>query len=840
MGFHQPITKYSPPHIGGEYVVRSSLSAKIERVFKTKNIYLHAPLGYGKTLAVTRWLKNREHHVAWLALDKYDDNPQAFYKEFLLALIADTTDRRERSALLRDPGLIQYPLSYLLKILPDYVAQKKIEGMIIEGLHYVTNSEILGALPLIQKKLAPSFHFIFLSEEDPPEEFSFWEKKEFYILGKEDLVFSADDVEKLLCKYDKAGNLSLSREVYKESGGWPLGANILLHSHYKGEKAVEEVKGRGDVFTYYETTIDSLMSPRGRDFLLRVSLVDNISQGFCKTLAGNLDYASLLDSLTQMPGMVYKMDRGWKLHRLFQEYLVDELKKKDQEFIDWGLQRAFNYYRNRRQPFAASELAMLLGDMNLLAKLLKETSKFGKKTTSIEEEVNSINAFISERLTHEETLRIDHLIFEAAWFDFLKGNISGMGQWLEIINQKYQRGEIKNSDEILSRFLLNTVSPHSTLEYLLGNLVKVQRENPVVPGSYVSRYSLTMNLPFFHRSLRDFSEMFIGVDPQEVFDRLKMTGDPMFRTFADLIQGGFLLETFDLDEALKVALRAYDSACEFDIPEIMFSGAALLAEIYYGKNQGESARKVMKHLKSGLSKNEGMFLYDNIYAYEARRQLYDGDEAVASQWFSQVVYLRENGRSFYKLYQNLTTARMLIKRGEVDEAIVFLKAIEKLSRSYRRKLNIIESDVLLAKCYWYKGEAKEALRTMEKAILLAQGQRIAYPFIIEGADVFPIMVRMMYNTKKTYPQVDREFLKFLKEKTTPVRSITESVELTGYLKNLKLSRKQKEMLRYLEEGKSYGEITHASGLSFGTVKVHIRTLYKRLMVRSAGEALARC
>lgn len=54
-----------------------------------------------------------------------------------------------------------------------------------------------------------------------------------------------------------------------------------------------------------------------------------------------------------------------------------------------------------------------------------------------------------------------------------------------------------------------------------------------------------------------------------------------------------------------------------------------------------------------------------------------------------------------------------------------------------------------------------------------------------------------------------------------------------------LTEREHEVLTKLSEGLSYGEIAETLGISINTIRKHIRSIYEKLQVRSATEAVAR-
>ncbi len=62
---------------------------------------------------------------------------------------------------------------------------------------------------------------------------------------------------------------------------------------------------------------------------------------------------------------------------------------------------------------------------------------------------------------------------------------------------------------------------------------------------------------------------------------------------------------------------------------------------------------------------------------------------------------------------------------------------------------------------------------------------------------------------------------------------------TDLVENYNLSKREKEILRYLVEGGSYKIVAHRCGIAFETVKTHIRKIYEKLHVASMSAAVAK-
>lgn len=69
-------TKLHIPHRSSTLVIRPRLLELLKPGLNKPLTILSAPAGFGKTTLVSEWLNNRADRVAWVSLDKQDNNRQ--------------------------------------------------------------------------------------------------------------------------------------------------------------------------------------------------------------------------------------------------------------------------------------------------------------------------------------------------------------------------------------------------------------------------------------------------------------------------------------------------------------------------------------------------------------------------------------------------------------------------------------------------------------------------------------------------------------------------------------------------------------------------------------------
>ena len=80
-------TKLFPPPQRGTSIERTRLQEKLDAGENCPLILITAPAGFGKTTLATSWIAGRESKIAWVSLDRNDNDPQVFLSYIFVALI---------------------------------------------------------------------------------------------------------------------------------------------------------------------------------------------------------------------------------------------------------------------------------------------------------------------------------------------------------------------------------------------------------------------------------------------------------------------------------------------------------------------------------------------------------------------------------------------------------------------------------------------------------------------------------------------------------------------------------------------------------------------------------
>ena len=95
-------TKLYIPPVRPEFVSRPRLVERLNAGLHRKLTLISAAAGFGKTTLLSDWVRHTDRPVAWLSLDRGDNDPGRFWRYVIAALqtVDATIGRAAQSALL--------------------------------------------------------------------------------------------------------------------------------------------------------------------------------------------------------------------------------------------------------------------------------------------------------------------------------------------------------------------------------------------------------------------------------------------------------------------------------------------------------------------------------------------------------------------------------------------------------------------------------------------------------------------------------------------------------------------------------------------------------------------
>jgi LuxR family maltose regulon positive regulatory protein len=342
-------TKTQPPRLRSDLIARGELEERLrEALLARPLVLLVAAAGYGKTALLAQTLRPMAAScaLAWISADE-DDDLQRFLACLSGALEPYDLPWRVAPEALADIAQQPHGLQQVAELLNAALEGSDVaHGVIaIDDLHCVAEPRVLELLQWLLKGLPRKWTLAIASRIDPP-----WSLARLRVQGdlaefrEADLRFSAREVQRLRQLQPVEWRGTVADDLLERVDGWAAGVNLVLRSSGSGA-AMEPGRrlGQRHLFDYLAHEVFEELPPSLRDFLMRCSVLSELTTGRCAEVSGEPRAAELLEDLERRGLFVSVLDAEeltLRLHDLFRDFLEDRLLRERAHELPELLRRA--------------------------------------------------------------------------------------------------------------------------------------------------------------------------------------------------------------------------------------------------------------------------------------------------------------------------------------------------------------------------------------------------------------------------------------------------------------------------------------------------------------------
>lgn len=355
------VTKLAPPRLHGRLLARPALAAKLREGLNYRLTLVQAGTGYGKSTALAALQTTVLHDVPlfWYSLDDADADPQRFLSHLIAAF------------RLHLPALSDAPAALLNELTGEGAGPQVIEALVnalnaalpepsilvIDDYQFVAGSiEVRGLIERFLTYLPPQLHVI-IAGRHPVQLASLtkWRVKgEVLEVQRADLAFAPAEIETL---FRETYGLSLSPDevnaLAHQTEGWPIALQLVWQGlRTLQSRRLADVLGRGAsslgaLFDYLAGDVLDRLPPDLADFLIRTSILRELTPAACDAIRQTTDSADQLQRLIELDLFVVTLgDGAYRYHHLFHDFLR-EVAAADPLGLAERHRRAAAYFQNQ-------------------------------------------------------------------------------------------------------------------------------------------------------------------------------------------------------------------------------------------------------------------------------------------------------------------------------------------------------------------------------------------------------------------------------------------------------------------------------------------------------------
>ena len=293
-----------------------------------------------------------------------------------------------------------------------------------------------------------------------------------------------------------------------------------------------------------------------------------------------------------------------------------------------------------------------------------------------------------------------------------------------------------------------------------------------------------------------------------------------------------LREWNDLPAAMKHAQECVELSKYWGQADALILGHTFLAGALLANGDADGALDVIREAKQ-IASDVSPRYRDFITTREARVLLAMGDVAAVTRWVRESALSVEDDPC-RPIPRYILFARILIAQAQFEEAMRLLAHLLEMAEASGAIGYVIEILILQALALQGSGKGGQALKSLERALILAEPESYVRIFIDEGASMRRLLRRAIAEgiavayAGRLLTALEGEAEKKRRQGTAAQASMVDP-----------LSERELKVLRLLTTHLSSSDIAQELTISVNTVRTHIKSIYSKLNAHSRNEAVQR-
>lgn len=395
-------TKLNLPYTRKALVHRSHLKDRITQGIQGPLTLVTAPAGFGKTTLIADYIQDYPSPIAWLSLDKSDNQTEIFLRYFIAAL-QTVTDRVGNEAVQSLNSPQQVSLERIFTgLINDLVAVDFSVVLVLDDYQFLSNMEIHEGVAFLLEHCPHNLHLMIASRSDPPLPLTRLRARAQVVeLRASDLSFSSDEAYRFM---NEVMGLTLDtgsvEAIQLRTEGWVAGlqmAALSMRDSKDLNQAVLQFSGTNRyILDYLLEEVLANQTLEVQRFLLCTSILDHLTPPLCDAVLGwddqrkesTADSSLLLNSspivlstsmlayLEQTNLFLVPLDaegQWFRYHHLFADLLQTRLKATvSQEEVNQLHAGAAHWFEKNGYAYEAIHHASLIPDDQWVERLIDQ------------------------------------------------------------------------------------------------------------------------------------------------------------------------------------------------------------------------------------------------------------------------------------------------------------------------------------------------------------------------------------------------------------------------------------------------------------------------------------
>ncbi len=367
--FSVPLPRPGAVSRGGLVVMARSSGCRL--------VAVTAPAGYGKSTFLAEWAAAEDRPVAWVSLDRFDDDPAT-----LLASLASAYCRAGLGSADLVFDMAGHGVSVLGRAAPRLAAEFRASPvpfvLMLDDLHELQSPACHDVLGMVITAIPAGSQLAAASRSEQPHLPRLRASGDALEFGAGDLALDAAGARQIFSNAKVSVTPELAAAVTERAEGWPVGLYLAALSAKESRSRTQAVTGDDRYvadYLYYEAL--SRQPKAVQRFLRRTAVLDQLCAPLCEAILGSSAAAIHLRRVEAHGLFLTPLDRHrewFRYHALFREFLLGELRRTEPDIVTTLHRRAADWYEATGSPAQAIEHLLHTTDWDRITRLVAALS----------------------------------------------------------------------------------------------------------------------------------------------------------------------------------------------------------------------------------------------------------------------------------------------------------------------------------------------------------------------------------------------------------------------------------------------------------------------------------
>ncbi|MFD5018280.1 LuxR C-terminal-related transcriptional regulator [Paenibacillus sp. NPDC058367] len=817
---------------------------KLNEGMDYKLTLISAQAGYGKTTALSEWIRHCDMQVAWVSLDM-QDNDWAQFWSYVTASIQESCPKfgsTVQPLLINGPSMTLEPAIVALLNELNNLTNELI--IILDDYHVIETPTIHQSMAYLLEHLPPHIHLYVVSRTDltiPTTRLL--AKGELHRIIMQDLRFQLDEgFEFFRDTTDLQLTTDQITELYDQTEGWISGLQLAAISLKRSDNiavSIQQFRGQQQhISDYLLEEVFHHLPDSVRTFLLETSILNRMNHSLCQAVTGQMNCQEQLERLVHLNLFVIPLDdqRNWyRYHHLLSDFLQQILFRTDPNKWMQVHTRAANWLEEH--GFAGEAVEHHI-----------EGKKFADAVRLIEKNLHTLVQSKSVVLIRWVSGLPENSFAEKPMIElFYISVLLGVGEWKTAF-KRVEQAEIrflalqgKMDDTQWNQIMGNLYFFCSVTTYLQKDLERTSAYFELVE-QFVPEGSLFQTMGRNRYQGNDvFDDHLALINDLHAAEAFLLKWITVWENKQEYPFVGYLYASYSkllyewnrLDEAERYASKVLERKDMQPFARILIHNYTSASRIQQAKGDPARASQLLTQLKLQIDSPDYDLFMLGVEAEQACLSLQQGSIQTALTWLRKCGLTPTDKIPMNRIAEYLALAKVLAACERSAEALQVLDQLNLLLSKENRLRDQIKVCIAQSMTFESIGRTAEAHLHLETALHLAEPEGYIRSFMDEGSKMEELLstyLKIQIGSLIRNPKVSLFYVKQL------IQAFNVTMEGKPSLKEI-LTEQEMKVLHLIASGLSNKEIADKLFVTGETVKFHIKNMYRKLGVNNRVQAL---